>query len=68
MIVEEKSAKKFNCHYPEATHCSGAKCMAWRWIMVQILVTDDAEDAVAKEYYTSAPSETHGYCGIAGRP
>lgn len=68
MIVKETDALDYNCHYPDATHCSGAHCMAWRWAMEKVLRVDDDQDAVAREYYTHQPSTTHGYCGLAGRP
>lgn len=68
MIVEEKKARKFNCHYPDATHCAGSNCMAWRWAVQKKLVVDPSDDAPANEYYVSETSTTHGYCGLAGRP
>lgn len=58
MIVEEKNAEKFNCHYPDATHCVGSRCMAWRW----------AVEGNPKENGAWWFSTTHGYCGLAGRP
>lgn len=68
MIIKETEALEFNCHYPEATHCAGSRCMAWRWRLDKMLVKDDDPDAPVLEYYTNVYSTTHGYCGLAGRP
>lgn len=68
MIIEETKANEYNCHYPEALHCAGCRCMAWRWRIDRVLVKDDEPEAVAREYCTAQLSTTHGFCGLAGRP
>ena len=68
MIIKETEALEFNCHYPDAAHCSGSRCMAWRWAVQKRMVVDPSDDAPANEYYVSETSATHGYCGLAGRP
>lgn len=60
MIIEEKKAKNFNCHYPDATQCVGSRCMAWRWA--------DPFNEGEDDLPASWRSTTHGYCGLAGRP
>lgn len=75
MIIEEKKAENFNCHYPDATHCVGSRCMAWRWDMERnpdfapihpMVATDPKHPADVPNPYRY--STTHGYCGLAGRP
>lgn len=68
MIIEEKKAENFNCHYPDATHCAGSRCMAWRWRIDKVIVKDEDPEAPVREYYTAQLSTTHGFCGLAGRP
>lgn len=68
MIIEEKKAKNFNCHYPDATHCVGSRCMAWRWALVDVVRATDDKFAPVAEWIEREPSTTHGYCGLAGRP
>ena len=68
MIIKEIEASDYNCHYPDALHCAGCRCMAWRWAVQKRLVIAPSDDAPANEYYTSETSTTHGYCGLAGRP
>jgi hypothetical protein len=68
MIIKETEAIEYNCHYPDALHCVGCRCMAWRWAMEKVLRTNDDPEIIAREYYTHQPSTTHGYCGLAGRP
>lgn len=68
MIVKESEADFFNCHYPDATHCVGSHCMAWRWAI------EDNPNFSAHKFpdpKDNAPfirSKTHGYCGLAGQP
>lgn len=72
MIVEEDKANKKMCPYEQgseqAFNCQGSKCMAWRWAYDKVLKTTDDPDAPALEWFESVPSETRGYCGLAGRP
>ena len=48
--------------YP-LTSCIGSGCMAWRWARTHIKPPGDPEgaDLVLSE-------DTHGYCGLAGKP
>lgn len=62
MIIEEKKAENFNCHYPDATHCAGSRCMAWRW------ATGSDDYLGDDDLHPKKHSTTHGYCGLAGRP
>lgn len=39
--------------------CVGASCMAWRYVWTTI---DDGKGELV------ASGDTHGYCGLAGRP
>ena len=68
MVINDKNAENYNCHYPDATHCAGSRCMAWRWAYNKVLKTTDVPDAPALEWFESVQSTTHGYCGLAGRP
>ena len=48
---------------PQATdedtqNCIASRCMAWRWVETNI---KDGEG-------TKVSGDTHGYCGLAGRP
>lgn len=38
--------------------CLATSCMAWRW----------AQALTPSGQKTDAPSKTHGYCGLAGKP
>jgi len=54
--------------------CSGARCAAWRWADVPNPEFQKLQRNETVLYLASiAPpsivkSETHGYCGLAGRP
>lgn len=43
-----------------ATRCMGSKCMAWRFVETHI--ADENGDL------TILSGDTHGYCGLAGKP
>ena len=72
MIVKDAEAPDYEC--PQAiisdnyVYCRGSRCMAWRWAYDKVLKTTDDPDAPALEWFESVQSETHGYCGLAGRP
>lgn len=68
MIIKETEASDYNCHYPDALHCAGCRCMAWRWAYDKVLKTTDDPEAPVLEWFESVQSTTHGYCGLAGRP
>ena len=66
MIIEENKANEKECvqqPIPNATHrCSGSRCMAWRWARTGVDTDQDGDAPAGKR------SETHGFCGLAGRP
>lgn len=65
MIVKEKKAGEYYCHYPNApSYCRGSRCMAWRWDF------DYNSERISETELdiTGRFSTTHGYCGLAGRP
>lgn len=65
MIVEEKKAAEFFCHYPEKMGCEGSSCMAWRWAKEATTRSVDVDGTIIDN---AVDSSTHGYCGLAGRP
>lgn len=44
---------------PVPCRCIASQCMAWRWRVVPAALTGGTSDAL---------SDTHGFCGMAGRP
>lgn len=44
-------------------HCIGSECMAWRWVETHIKDPEWPEGT-----RLIASSDTHGYCGLAGKP
>ena len=45
---------------PAQHWCAGKQCMAWRWVKTNI---NDGHGGPLIE-----SSDTHGYCGLAGKP
>ena len=64
MIVEEKKAREYECPQKmmmsDDVHCTGSRCMAWRWA--------DPFNEGEDDLPASWRSTTHGYCGLGGRP
>jgi hypothetical protein len=66
-LTEEEAKKKW-CVQAQATDnpakCDGSACMAWRWEL----------DAWELDFDDNGPflirktKETHGHCGMAGKP
>ena len=64
-FLETQSAASFNRPFRQAMPaqreccCIASECMAWRWVETNINNKDG--DLVPSD-------DTHGYCGLAGKP
>jgi len=52
-----------------AANCLGDKCAMWRWVPTteSVPVETEGMSGPARTWKT-VPTQTHGYCGLAGRP
>ena len=58
-VSEVDAVKRLRCWRDQSSTCMGSLCMAWRWIKTN--VPDKDGDLVVS-------GDTHGYCGVAGKP